>query len=222
VFLVPETYHPLYVTLALFEMLSSPLRPIRLLKRKAIKLRKETGDQRYIAPMEKTDKSVIQTVLRSCYRPLLLLTLEPMCLNLCLYSAILLGILYLFFGAFSIVFSTIYGFELWQVGCSFMGILVGMILAISLDPLWRKNYARLERNHEKMVGETDESMPEWRLPPGKLASWLSVFSSKYELTDTAIAGAPLVTIGIFIFAWTSYPHVHWIAPIIGTAVFGMG
>lgn len=38
----------------------------------------------------------------------------------------------------------------------------------------------------------------------------------------AIGGAPLVTIGIFIFAWTTYPHVHWIAPIIGSAVFGIG
>lgn len=118
--------------------------------------------------MEKMDKSVLQTVLRSCYRPLLLLALEPMCLNLCLYSAILLGILYLFFGAFSIVFTTVYGYELWQVGLSFLGILVGMIMAISMDPVWRWNYDRLETNYKEKAGETDEIMPEWRLPPGKL------------------------------------------------------
>jgi uncharacterized membrane protein YccC len=103
--------------------------------------------------MEKSKKSVAQTVLRSVYRPLLLLTLEPMCMNLCIYSAILLGILYLFFGAFNTVFTTVYDFELWQVGASFLGILVGMIFAIASDPLWRKNYIRLEANHEKAVGK---------------------------------------------------------------------
>ncbi|EED23554.1 MFS multidrug transporter, putative [Talaromyces stipitatus ATCC 10500] len=185
VFLVPETYHPV------------------LLKRKAIRLRKDTGDQRYYAALEKLDRSVAQTVIRSCYRPMLLLTLEPMILCLCLYSAILLGILYLFFGAFNLVFTRIYNFELWQVGASFLGITVGMMVAVGSDPLWRANYQRLERNHIAAVGEKGESMPEWRLPP-------------------AIAGAPPVTIGIFIFAWTAYAHVHWIAPIIGTAVFGMG
>lgn len=98
---------------------------------------------------------------------MLLLTREPMVLCLCLYSAILLGILYLFFGAFHTVFSSVYNFKLWQVGCTFLGISVGMMAAISSDPLWRRNYLRLERNHAEVVGEKGETMPEWRLPPGK-------------------------------------------------------
>ncbi|PGH19034.1 hypothetical protein AJ79_00068 [Helicocarpus griseus UAMH5409] len=185
VFLVPETYHPV------------------LHRRKAVKLRKETGDERWRAPIEITERSVAQTVLRSIYRPMLLLTMEPMCLNLCIFSAILLGILYLFFGAFNLVFTTIHGFSLYQVGLSFIGLFVGMLFAISSDPLWRKNYARLIRKREKETGKSGEFEPEWRLPP-------------------AIAGAPLVSVGIFIFAWTTYRHVHWIAPIIGSALFGMG
>lgn len=76
-----------------------------------------------------------KTVLRSLYRPLLLLALEPMCLNLCLLSALLLGILYLFFGAFALVFSTNYNFNLWQVGLSFIGMGVGMLIAIVSSPL---------------------------------------------------------------------------------------
>lgn len=97
---------------------------------------------------------------------MLLLTLEPMCLNLCLYSAILLGILYLFFGAFDLVFADIYGFSLWQSGCSFLGLFVGMALAIMSDPFWRRNYARLER---KYLAREGDFQPEWRLPPGWLA-----------------------------------------------------
>ncbi|KAH8773952.1 hypothetical protein BGZ57DRAFT_894086 [Hyaloscypha finlandica] len=40
-----------------------------------------------------------------------MLVLEPICLNLCLHSAVLLGILYLFFGAFHLVFATNHGFK---------------------------------------------------------------------------------------------------------------
>ncbi|KAF9884709.1 hypothetical protein FE257_001338 [Aspergillus nanangensis] len=181
---VPETYHPV------------------LLRRKAQKIRAETGDDRWKAPIEKLNRSVPQTVLRSIYRPVLLLTLEPMCLCLCIFSAILLGILYLFFGAFQLVFDNVYGFELWQRGLCFLGLFVGMLFAILSDPFWRQIYQRLETKHEQTV-KKDDPQPEWRLPP-------------------AILGGPLVTIGLFIFAWTIYPHVHWIAPIIGSAFFGAG
>ena len=112
-FCVPETYHPV------------------LLRHKAAKLRKDTGDERWKAPIEVMQRSIPQTILRSCYRPFLLLTLEPMVLNLCLFSAMLLGVLYLFFGAFEIVFTNNHGFELWQVGLSFTGLLVGQLAAMS-------------------------------------------------------------------------------------------
>ncbi|EOD47184.1 putative mfs multidrug protein [Neofusicoccum parvum UCRNP2] len=96
VFLVPETYHPV------------------LLRRKAQKLRTETGNEAWKAPIEKLDKSVSQTLLWSCVRPFQLLVFEPMCLNLCILSSILLGILYLFFGAFPLVFQNNHGFTLSQ------------------------------------------------------------------------------------------------------------
>ncbi|RAQ48886.1 MFS transporter [Aspergillus flavus] len=185
VLFVPETYHPV------------------LLRQKAEKLRKETGDDRWKAPIERLNRSVARTVLHSIYRPVLLLTLEPMCLCLCIFSAILLGIIYLFFGAFQLVFGNVYGFELWQRGLCFLGLFVGMVLAILSDPFWRRVYQRLEEKHKRTEGTTEDFQPEWRLPP-------------------AILGGPLVTIGLFIFAWTIYPYVHWIVPIIGSAFFGAG
>ena len=57
-FFVPETYVPV------------------LLRRKAIKLRKETGDSRWQAPIEKMNRSVAKTVLWSCVRPFQLLFFE--------------------------------------------------------------------------------------------------------------------------------------------------
>jgi multidrug resistance protein len=185
VFLVPETYHPV------------------LLRNKARKLRKDTGDERWKAPKEKTNKSIPKTIAYSLLRPFQLLFLEPMCFNLCLFSAILLGILYLFFGAFPLVFGGNHGFTLSQTGMAFLGIFVGMVLGCSTDPFWHKNYSRLIKQREEATGEIGGSEPEYRLPP-------------------AIAGGILVPIGLFMFGWTTYPSVHWIVPIIGSTIFGMG
>jgi hypothetical protein len=126
-----------------------------------------------------------------------------MVLNLCLFSAILLGILYLFFGAFPLVFVGNHGFTTSQTGLSFLGIFVGLISGAATDPLWHRNYERLIRQREERTGEIGGSEPEYRLPP-------------------TIAGAFIVPIGLFLFAWTTYSSVHWIVPIIGSGIFAMG
>ncbi|KAI1825129.1 MFS general substrate transporter [Xylaria intraflava] len=175
----PETYHPI------------------VLRNKARAMRKETGDDRWKAPMEKTTKSIPRTIARSLLRPFQLLAFEPMCLLLSLLSAVLLGILYLFFGAFPLVFGDNYGFNLWQTGLSFLGIFVGMVAGGLSNPIWRSIHRRLvQRNH-------DIPEPEFRLVP-------------------TIAGAVFVPIGLFWFAWTSFPWLHWILPIIGSVIFGFG
>ncbi|KAK3384507.1 putative multidrug protein [Lasiosphaeria ovina] len=181
---VPETYHPV------------------LLQRKAEKLRKETGDNRWRAPIEKTTRSMTKTLGYALLRPFQILIMEPMCLILDVYSAVLLGMLYLFFGAFPLVFTNSYGFNLWQVGLSFMGLLVAMILAVLSTPIWRRVRELLVEKRRKETGVA-KSEPEDQLPP-------------------LIFGAPLITGGLFWFGFTTYPHIHWIVPIIGSGFFGLG
>ncbi|KAM0561032.1 hypothetical protein ACHAPJ_003532 [Fusarium lateritium] len=185
VLVVPETYHPI------------------LIRNKARQIRKETGDERWKAPTEKVEKSVASAIGRSLLRPFQLLIFEPMCLNLCIFTAILLGILYLFFGAFPLVFRTVYGFNLWQTGCTFLGILVGMLAAAALDPVWHRMRTNLIRKLSEETGIESHSQPEFRLP-------------------SAIVGALIVPVGVFMFGWSCYPSVHWIVPIIGSAIFGAG
>ncbi|KAJ8101620.1 major facilitator superfamily domain-containing protein [Lipomyces tetrasporus] len=185
IFTVPETYHPV------------------LLRKKAVRLRKETGNENLKAPIENITRSVLGTVLVSLIRPFELLYSELMVLNLCLFSALLMGILYLFFGAFGVVFEGTYHFQLWQVGLTFFGIFVGMVAAIGLDPIFHRNYYRLVQRREAEGGEPGGSEPEFRLPP-------------------AIVGAVLVPIGLFWFGWTSYRWVYWIVPVLGSVIFGMG
>ncbi|XPS73247.1 hypothetical protein M3J09_005397 [Ascochyta lentis] len=185
VMFVPETYHPV------------------LLRRKAVRLRKETGNQEWIAPIEKMNRSIAKTVLWSCIRPFQLLFFEPMCLSLCILSAILLGILYLFFGAFPLVFRTNHGFSISQVGLAFLGLFVGMLTGICTDPIWRRVYGRLVRQRETQGGEPGGSEPEFRLPSTILGAWV-------------------VPIALFGFGWTTYSSVHWIVPIIFSGIFGAG
>jgi hypothetical protein len=94
-------------------------------------------------------------------------------------SAILLGIVYLFFGAFSLVFKKNHGFQLYQVGLSFLGLFFGMMIGIVLNTvLWSRQYKKLVAREEERTGKKGVSEPEFRLPP-------------------TIAGAILVPIGLF-------------------------
>ncbi|KAL3448025.1 major facilitator superfamily domain-containing protein [Aspergillus insuetus] len=139
----------------------------------------------------------LSLALRVLLRPFQLLVFEPMCLCLNLYSAILLGTLYLFFGAFPLVFETNHGMILWQAGLTFLGIIVGMLLAASSNRIWAKI-------RESLINKNNGiSEPEYRLPP-------------------ALLGGILVPMGLFWFGWTSYSSVHWIIPVVGSGFFGCG
>ncbi|KAJ3548168.1 hypothetical protein NM208_g1136 [Fusarium decemcellulare] len=182
---IPETFHPL------------------VLRSKAQKLRDDTGDDRYWAPTERMDKTCRKTVALALMRPFQLLFLEPMCMCLNLYSAILLGILYLFFGTLPQIFRTNHDMNLWQGGLTFLGIIVGMLVAVTTNPIWIRIRLRLLSRHSEKERQSEHGVPEYQLPP-------------------AIAGAILIPIGLFWFAWTLQRTVHWIVPIAGTMLFGCG
>ncbi len=163
---VPETYGPV------------------LLSKKAAAIRKSTGNDSYYSASEqaRASRSLRLALIESLYRPFQLLFLEPMCTLLCIYSALLLGILYLFFGAFPLVFTTNHGFNLWQTGLTFLGLVVGQFLAVAVNPFFRRNYLRLvaeQRAKAGKEGEQQKPEPEFRLPP-------------------AIVGGILVPISLFV------------------------
>ncbi|EXK25929.1 hypothetical protein FOMG_17453 [Fusarium oxysporum f. sp. melonis 26406] len=181
---VPETFHPI------------------VLKIKARKLRSETGDDRYWASGEQMNKTRWKTVALTLMRPFQLFFLEPMCLCLNLYSATLLGILYLFFGTLPQIFRTNHGMNLWQSGLTFLGIIAGMIVAAATNPVWIRIRFWLLDKH-KGTRAYGHSHPEYQLPP-------------------AIAGGALIPIGLFWFAWTTQGNVHWLVPVMGSSLFGCG
>ncbi|CCD24482.1 Yhk8p NDAI_0D01680 [Naumovozyma dairenensis CBS 421] len=181
IFTIPETYKPI------------------LLIKKAERMRKERGDERYCAPLERTRKesSFVSSVLLSSKRPFLLLFLDPMMGVLCFYTGLVLAIVYLYFVAFPYIFKKLYGFGVMQIACCYLGMMVGMTLAAPTSLIFQKRY---EMN---VIKNNNIRTPEMRFEP-------------------LFYGAFCCPIGLMIFAWTCYQNVHWMGPMIGSAIFGSG
>ncbi|KAI6167729.1 MFS general substrate transporter [Pisolithus thermaeus] len=176
---VPETYAPV------------------LLKKKAARLRKQTRNPKYYAPLDRRQGSLASAVLISCYKPFQLLLFDRMALLLNTWNALLLGILYLAFQAFPIIFEDKHHFNLQMTGLSFLGLGIGMLLALSTLPLWNRLF---EREAKKFDGTYP---PEVRLIMGQV-------------------GGVLVPVGLFWLAFTTYSGIPWIVPIIASVPLGAG
>ncbi|RPA91641.1 MFS general substrate transporter [Choiromyces venosus 120613-1] len=130
------------------------------------------------------------------WRPLQLLFLEPIVLLVSLYISFLFGILYLFFGAYPYVFHKYHGFSPSQVGLSFLGIALGVILSLPTAGIANKIYLRLRAENPHR-----DTMAEARLP-------------------VAIPAATIAPVSLFWFAWTCSSKIHWIVPTISGVLFG--
>ncbi|KAL9935367.1 hypothetical protein V8E36_005715 [Tilletia maclaganii] len=163
---------------------------------------KKDGSDRWWAKHERVvaSKSISQSITSNCTKVFKLLALEPMLLALCIWSALLLGILYLCFNAFPIIFAK-HGFNLQQTGLTFLGIGLGMVLGLMTMPFWAAKYKK-SRAEALQRGEK-AAPPEARLPIG-------------------MVGAVLTTVGMFWLAFTTYASVPWIIPIIVSIPFGCG
>ncbi|KAL5603880.1 hypothetical protein FOVSG1_006630 [Fusarium oxysporum f. sp. vasinfectum] len=169
-----------------------------ILDRRAKALTAQTG-KLHISAIERrqgkiTPRAAFQKALS---RPWALLFQEPIVLLLSVYMAILYGTLYMLFGAFPIVFKEKRGWSQGISGLSFCGVAVGMLGGVIYCIFDNKRYARVERAHN------GQAPPEARLPPTCLA-------------------AVLIPIGMFWFAWTNYPSIHFIVCIIASVPFSFG
>jgi multidrug resistance protein len=169
-----------------------------LLSRRAKALQKRTG-KFYISSIERRQGKVTPAAAfeKALSRPWKLLFLEPIVLLISIYMAILYGTLYMLFGAFPIVFEQKRGWSQGISGLAFLGVAVGMIAGVIYSIFDNKRYERVEREHN------GEAPPEARLPP-------------------AAIGAIAIPVGMFWFAWTNYPSIHWSVCIIAAAPFSFG
>ncbi|TFY72914.1 hypothetical protein EVG20_g105 [Dentipellis fragilis] len=178
---LPETYAP------------------KILVSKARKLRKDTGDDRYRAPMEIQDLNLAQLAERVVAKPFQILFSEPILIAVNLYMSFLSGCLYLLFEAYPIVFTQGHHFSAGVSGLMFLPIFVGGVLGvITYLIFFEPRYERL------MVRHAPEPVPA---------------ESRLEMT---MLGAPLFAISFFWFGWTSYPSISFWSPMLAGGMMGLG
>ena len=173
-----------------------------LLRKRAAALSKKTGKvYKSKIEVDKGKQTIGQAFKIAISRPWILLFKEPIVLLLSIYMAIVYGTLYMMFAAFPIVFQQNRGWSEGIGGLAFLGVAVGMFAAVIYTIPDNNRYKRAEAA-AIAKGEIG-APPEARLPP-------------------AMIGSICIPIGLFIFAWTNYPSIHWIVCIIFTAPFGFG
>ncbi|KAL6246854.1 hypothetical protein RBB50_006161 [Rhinocladiella similis] len=167
--------------------------PPRLLVYKARRLRHQSGNWALHAKFEEWDVSISELARKFLVRPFQLL-LTPICALVALYASFCYGILYMQLGAIPIIFSEHRKWKELPSELPFLAILVGAVTGAGINV-----YNQLVYNR-KSGGKT---APELRLPPMMFGSFL--FSA-----------------GMFVTGWTAAPKYHWIAPVIGLTMTGVG
>lgn len=173
-----------------------------ILRKRAIALQKKTN-KIYKSRIEISRGKVelIQLLKTALSRPWILLLMEPIVAMLTVYMAIVYGTLYMMFAAFPIVFQQQRHWNEGTGGLAFSGVAFGMITAVCYSIYDNRRYTLVEEIHKRKGARG--APPEARLPP-------------------AMIGSVAIPLGLFIFAWTNYPSIHWSICIIFTAPFGFG
>lgn len=170
-----------------------------ILNWRAKKLRKLTGDNRYVTMEKLHPKSFKETAYQSLLRPFVLLS-EIIVFLVTIYMSVNYGQLYMFFFAFPIVYMEGKGWSASKTGIMFIPIGVGVIASVFAAIFINRDY---NKRAQKYIDRGENPPPELRLIPMMFSCWF-------------------IPIGMFIFAWTSYPTVSWAGPCFSGLATGFG
>ncbi|KAI0421977.1 major facilitator superfamily domain-containing protein [Xylaria grammica] len=176
-----------------FEVFHETFGPL-ILKRRAVQLRKETGNEQYYTKYEKQDsgQSLLLVAARALSRPLRLLAFHPLIQINAIVSAFGYGTLYIVLSSFADLWTSHYHQRLSISGLHYIAIALGEIAGSQIggrlmDALFRRMQSR---------SSNGEHTPEFRIP-------------------LTLPGAIIAPIGLFIYGWTAEYRVHWIGVDIG-------
>ncbi|TKY88531.1 hypothetical protein EX895_002519 [Sporisorium graminicola] len=181
-FLLPETYAP------------------QILKKKAQRLRKETGNQELHTIYEQQDPSAWHIQLRhNLVRPFVLLTTQPIIQVFAIYFAIVYGCMYIILTVFPQVFGEIYNEKPGIASLNYISLAIGFTLGGQIGGrVVDYSYRTLRARSPDGKGQ-----PEFKLP---------------LLMITSV----LFPAGLLIYGWTAEYKTHWIGPNIGAGMFAAG
>ncbi|AJR79214.1 Tpo2p [Saccharomyces cerevisiae YJM271] len=174
---IPETYAPV------------------ILKRKAARLRKETGNPKIMTEQEAQGVSMSEMMRACLLRPLYFAVTEPVLVATCFYVCLIYSLLYAFFFAFPVIFGELYGYKDNLVGLMFIPIVIGALWALATTFYCENKYLQIVKERKPT--------PEDRLLGAKI-------------------GAPFAAIALWILGATAYKHIIWVGPASAGLAFGFG
>ncbi|TQV91899.1 MFS transporter [Cordyceps javanica] len=164
-----------------------------ILKKKAARLRRETRNAKLLAAGDQQIPA--GKLLRAALtRPTRILFLSPVVVLMSLLVAVNFGVIILLFSTFPAVFEAEYHWRVSYTGLAYCGVAVGCALGVAI-------FARL--GDKLLVRKGPDGRPEERLI---LMMWT----------------APLLPGGLLVYGWTTRYGVHWVVPIVGTSICGLG
>ncbi|KAJ5765264.1 hypothetical protein N7520_004823 [Penicillium odoratum] len=181
IIMMPETYGPV------------------VLKRRAMKLRKDTGNSNIVSPLEVESRDIRQMFLITISRPFRMIIHEYIVSLTSLYLALAYAIFYLYFEAYPIIFQDLYGMSAGIAGLMFLPIGIGAILACFVF-IWYDGYLARAK--------------------ARKAPWAEI--EEYRRLPLACLGGPLYVISLFWVGWTSSENIPWVVPFLSGIPFGMG
>ncbi|MCJ1248117.1 hypothetical protein MMC30_005332 [Trapelia coarctata] len=188
-----------------------------ILLRRAARLRKLTGNDKYRSQSE-IDQQKLKTstiLVQALWKPTQITFLDPAITFATVYSSLTYGvsfchiatwrsqianwpqIYYSFFEAFPVVYIDLYGFNLGELGLTFLSIVAALVIAVPTYMLYL--YVRVNPS----IRANGLGPQEDRLIPALITSFI-------------------IPIGLFLFAWTSDGHIHWIVSVIGITIYTIG
>lgn len=168
-----------------------------ILQQKASRLRFETKNWALHATADEQRVDLRNIAQRYLFRPAAMMAREPILLLVTLYMSFIYGVVYLFLEAYPIAFQEQRHWNLGVGALPFLGITLGVLTGVSIIV-----YTSQTRFKRKMIANGGKPIPEERLLP-------------------MILGAILLPIGLFWFAWTSSPSVHWAAQVLAGIPIGV-
>ncbi|KAH9004583.1 major facilitator superfamily domain-containing protein [Lactarius hatsudake] len=153
-------------------------------------LRKRTGNEQYMARIELERPSLKSLLIISCTRPLYFLVTEPVVTSISLWVGFAWGVFYCMIESIVPIFSHVHNFNIGETGTVFVAAFLGSLLGFFSN-------LHQERVYQRSVRERG---PEARL------------------TWARFAGI-MFPVGMFVYAWTSFSRVPWIAMTIGIVIF---
>jgi DHA1 family multidrug resistance protein-like MFS transporter len=169
-----------------------------ILTRRAAKMRKETGEQRYHSHHEIVlqNRTVYAIMQETLLRPVYMLFREPIVLWFALFDGFNYAIIYLALESIPLIYAQ-WGFSEGALNLPFLGIFIGELIAFCLYYFQLKLELRDCRKYNGI------------LPPESRLYWM-------------LLGGVVFPASLFWFAWTTQgPPLPWIVSILALGLFGI-